>query len=251
MIKIYNQEQQEKVIAGGKITGEVMRRVLAHAKVGMTTMELDAYAEEQMLALGAQPSFKMEKGYHFATCMCVNDVVVHGLPTKIPLAEGDALAVDLGCFYEGFHTDASWSVVMGSGEYKETKQFLDVGEEALRKAIEACRVGNHIGDISKALQDTIEGAGYRSVRQLVGHGVGQMLHEDPEIPCYVRGKRERTPKIEAGMILALEAIYNQGESPVVYSGEDDWTIVTKDGSLSGLFEHTVIVTPKGAKVVTA
>jgi len=251
MINIYTPDQQEKIRKSGQITALVMEKVKKAAKVGVTPLELDALAEKEILAMGGKPSFKMEKDYFHTTCMCVNDVVVHGIPTDTPLVDGDVLGIDLGSVFEGFHSDASWSVIVGKSSHPEVERFLNVGEKALKEAIKACRVGNRIGHISEAIQKTIEAANYSCVKQLVGHGVGYTLHEDPEIPCYVRGKIANTPEIKEGMVLALEAIYNMGDSAVAYSEIDDgWTIVTRDGSLSGLFEHTVLVTKNGPVIAT-
>ncbi len=249
MIQIKTPAEISTMAEGGKILSDVLQKTLRKAVPGITTADLDKYAENLIRAAGAKPSFKMEKGYHFATCMSVNDVVVHGLPREYRLKEGDILGVDAGVYYRGFHTDASWSIAMGAS--KETVKFLKKGEEALEKAIAQCRVGGHVGDISKAIQETVEGAGYSCVRQLVGHGVGRKLHEDPEIPCFVRGKIENTPPIRAGMVFAVEVIYNRGQPQVIYAGDDGWTIATRDGLPSGLFEHTVAVTDAGPVVLTA
>ena len=127
---------------------------------------------------------------------------------------------------------------------------METGEKALEDAISQCVLGHHIGDISKTIQDVVEGAGYSCVKQLVGHGVGKLLHEDPEIPCYLRGKIENTPEIKEGLVLAVEVIYNQGKSSVVYANDDGWTIVTRDGLPSALFEHTVAVTKTGPEILT-
>lgn len=232
--------------SGGRLLAEILQKVLAKVASGVTTLELDKYTDDLIVQSGARPSFKLEKGYSYATCMCVNDMVVHGLPTNRSLENGDILGVDLGVFYQGFHTDASWTVMVGH----QPSAFLQTGEQALKEAISKCIVGNHIGDISKAIQDTVEGAGYSCVRQLVGHGVGRSLHEAPEIPCYLRGKIANTPEIKVGMVLAVEVIYNQGKSPVVYANDDGWTIVTRDGLPSGLFEHTLAVTPTGPEILT-
>lgn len=249
MINIYSPEEIDKIRAGGKVLAEVLQKTLEKAVVGVTTAELDKFATELILAKGAKPSFAMEKGYHWATCLNVNDIVVHGIPGEYKLKDGDVLGIDAGVYYQGFHTDASWTIQVGTKK-PETTAFLKTGKEALKKAIAACRVGNHIGDISLSEQQTVEGGGYSCVRQLVGHGVGRKLHEDPEIPCYLRGNIKHTAEIKPGMVLAIEVIYNQGKSPVVYAGDDGWTIVTRDGSLSGLFEHTVVVGSEKAEVVT-
>lgn len=248
MIQIKTPTEIASMKAGGKILGKVLENVLQKAVPGISTFDLDKYAEESILAAGAKPSFKMEEGYHFTSCLCVNDIVVHGIPTSYKLQEGDVLGVDLGVFYQGFHTDASWTIQIKENE--EIEKFLKTGENALKEAIKKCVPGNHIGDISKTIQDIVEGGGYSCVKQLVGHGVGRQLHEDPEIPCYLRGRIENTPEIKKGMVFAVEVIYNLGESAVVYSNDDGWTIVTRDGLPSGLFEHTVVVTENGPEILT-
>lgn len=248
MIEIKSPEEISIMAEGGRILAEVLGKVLERAVVGATTLDLDRYADELIMAAGARPSFKMEKEYRFATCMCVNEMVVHGIPTEYKLKEGDILGVDLGVYYKGFHTDASWTI-----EVKSTSQnskFLEIGETALEKAVKKCVAGNHVGDISRAIQETVEGAGYACVRQLVGHGIGRDLHEDPEIPGFLRRRIENTPLIKKGMVFAVEVIYNMGKSPVVYGNSDGWTIVTRDGFPSGLFEHTVAVTDRGPEVLT-
>lgn len=260
MINIYSPGDISKIREGGRILADVLQKVLAKAAPGATTLELDQYANQLITSVGGRPSFKMERGYAFATCMCVNDMVVHGLPGKYKLQSGDILGIDAGVFFQGFHTDASWSAIVGdqrtgnqstsSEMWKERKKFLEAGKKALNLAMKNCVPGNHIGDISKAIQDTVESAGYSCVRQLVGHGVGRQLHEDPEIPCYLRGRIENTPVIQKGMVLAIEVIYNQGSSAVVYANDDGWTIVTKDSLPSGLFEHTVAITEKGPEILT-
>ena len=240
---------------GGLILAETLQQVLQKVVPGISTLELDKYVDELILAAGAKPSFKMEKGYSFASCMCVNDMVVHGIPTEYKLQKGDVLGVDLGVFYKGFHTDVSWTIEVGNGNSEvetgsETKRFLETGERALKGAIKKCVPGNHVGDISQTIQEIVEGGGYSCVKQLVGHGVGRDLHEDPEIPCYLRGQIANTPEIKKGMVLAVEVIYNMGKSAVVYSNDDGWTIVTRDGLPSGLFEHTVAVTENGPQILT-
>ncbi len=246
MIKIKTPEEINQMAASGKILHEVMQKVLAKAAAGITTAELDKYADGLIIAAGGKPSFKMEKDYNFATCMCVNDMVVHGIPSEYKLKNGDILGVDCGVVFNGWHSDASWTIAVNS----QTKKFLQTGETALKLAIEQCVPGKHIGDISKTMEEVIRQAGYSPVKALVGHGIGRSLHEDPEIPCYQRGKVENTPEIKPGMVLAVEVIYNEGGSPVVYANGDGWTIVTRDRSPSSLFEHTVAVTAEGPRVLT-
>ncbi len=252
-IKIKTSQEINLMAEGGKILSAILAKTLTKAAPGISTRELDKYAQDLILAAGGKPSFKMEKGYYFTTCMCVNDIVVHGIPTDYRLKNGDILGVDAGVFYKGFHTDASWTKAVNTAKSKASsrvEKFLATGEAALDRAIGQCMPGNHVGDISKTIQETVEGAGYSVVRQLVGHGVGRDLHENPEIPGFVRGRTENTPKILPGMVFAVEVIYNYGGPQVVYGGDDGWTIVTRDGSPSGLFEHTVAITDRGPEILT-
>lgn len=250
MIKIKTLPEIEQMARGGKILHEVMGKVLAKADRGVSTLELDGYADELIKAAGAVPSFKGEKGYGFATCMNVDAMVVHGVPRDYKLQDGDILGVDLGVYYQGWHTDASWTTEVKSlSRDSKISRFLRVGEEALEEAVKQCVPGKHIGDISQAMENIIRQAGYSPVKQLVGHGIGRELHEDPEIPCYLRGKIANTPEVKVGMVLAIEVIYNQGQSAVVYENDDGWTIITRDGLPSGLFEHTVAITAGGPRVL--
>lgn len=265
MINLKTEAEIKIMREGGKIAVSVLRQVIEKVRPGISTSELNRYADELIVKAGAEASFKKEKGYHWATCMCVNDGVVHGIPSDYKLLEGDKLCIDLGVYYKGWHADTAWSVLIGdetkvvsslpAGKASETidrdKRFLEAGKKALEKAIAECVVGNHIGDISAAMQGVVERAGYSCVKQLVGHGVGRELHEDPEVPCFQRGEIKNTPLLKEGMTLAIEVIYNMGESPVVYKNDDGWTVVTRDGLPSAVFEHTVAVTKSGPHVLTA
>lgn len=254
MINLYSPTEIDKIAQSGAITSSAIKKLIELAIPGVSTLELDQEAEKIIRSAGAEPSFMMEPGYKFTTCMQVNDMVVHGIPTEYRLVAGDRLGIDVGAFLDGFHSDASWSIIVGddgkNGGNAALRAFLSVGENALEQAIAECQPGNRVGHISKRIQELVEGAGYSCVKQLVGHGVGHKLHEDPEVPCYLRGKVENTPEIKVGMVLAVEIIYNMGESALVYENDDGWTIVTRDGSPSGLFEKTVAVTPNGPKVLT-
>ena len=168
--------------------------------------------------------------------------------------KGDVVGIDCGVFYKGFHTDMAQTIRINDKGLRmkedKTDRFLEIGKRALMEAIKAARVGNRVGDISKTIQEIIEGAGYSVVRSLVGHGVGRDLHEEPEVPGFLRGKIENTPLLCEGMTIAIEAIYNMGKKDVAYSNTDGWTIKTKDNSSSGLFERTVVVTNSGSVVLT-
>lgn len=260
MIPIKTSQEIEKMREGGKILAKILEEIKKEVKSGITTLELDKRAEELIKKAGGKPSFKMVPKYRWSTCVCVNEVVVHGVPGDYELKEGDILGVDIGLFYKGFHTDMAWTLrvqtqnsrfAVGQAKLKtQNDKFLEVGKKALDEAIKMSKVGNRVGHISKAIQDTIEVAGFSPVRALVGHGIGKILHEEPQIPCFLRGKLSKTPKLKAGMTLAIEIIYNQGLPEVEYLNDDGWTIKTADGKLSGLFEHTVAVLEGGPEILT-
>lgn len=235
---------------GGHKLAQVRQKLVAAVKPGITTAQLDQLADKLIKAFGGQPSFKMVPGYRWATCINVNDIVVHGLPNRYRLKTGDIVGIDVGMYYQGFHTDTSISV--GVGHISSSAQkFLDIGRLALKKAVSRARPGKRVQDISTAMQQTVESAGYSVVRALTGHGIGQHLHEEPAIPCFVMGSIAHAPKLVPGMTLAIEVMYNQGSSEVVYQNDDGWTIATADGKISGLFEETVAVTSGEPQVLTA
>jgi methionyl aminopeptidase len=249
----YKTEDEIKIMAeGGHILSSVLWEVLGNAKPGVSEVELDKLAEELIIKKGGEPGFKKVENYPNATCISVNDVVVHGLPTKYVLAEGDVLGVDCGVFYKGFHTDMAHTirVSLDKSSNPEIDRFLEVGERAMYEGIKMAKPGNRVGHISKAVQDIVEKeAGYSIVRTLVGHGVGRELHEDPHIPGFLRGQISKTPKLEPGMTITVEVIYNMGKHDVVLD-KDKWTIRSKDKSISGLFERSLAVTSKGPLILT-
>lgn len=235
----------------GRILGEVLEETLQTVKPGVTEIELDRLAERLILEKGGFPGFKKVEGYYHSICVATNDVVVHGIPRKRVLKDGDIIAVDCGVYIDGFHSDMAETVVVGKTHDKAIYSFLDSGKRAMYAGIQKARPGNRVGDISKAIQDIVEKEGGFSVtRSLVGHGVGRQLHEDPQIPGYLSGEINKTPKLEAGMTIAVEVIYNMGGKEVEYEGSDDWTIVTRDGSLSAVFERTIVITDNGPKLLT-
>ena len=251
MIDLKTDKQLQIMIEGGEILSSVMKKLLGNVDKGVSLKDLDSLAEREITKKGGKPSFKMVGGYDWSICSCVNEIVVHGVPDDYVIKEEDVVGIDCGVYYKGFHTDCSWTVrVPGGQKNDEIDKFLSVGKKALRQAISKVKVGNYIYDVSKAIQDNIEKYGYSIVKTLIGHGVGRKLHEDPEIPGFVKGKREKTAKITVGMALAVEVIYNMGVPQVDYKGDDGWTIVTRDGKISGLFEATVAVTSHGAIVLT-
>ncbi|MFZ5845336.1 MAG: type I methionyl aminopeptidase [Patescibacteria group bacterium] len=240
---------------GGQRLAKILETLLSSAKVGTPLLSLDKQARELIKQAGGSPSFPTVAGYQWATCLCVNEVVVHGIPTPYELREGDLLTIDIGMLYQGFHTDTAWTKVIQNSKFKiqnleEKERFLQAGREALTKAIAQVKPGNRVGHISQAIQSTIEKAGFSVVRSLVGHGVGRKLHEEPQVPGFLRGELEKTPLLLPGMTLAVEIIYAQGSGAIVYENDDGWTLATRDQTLSAVFEHTVAVTEAGPLVLT-
>lgn len=234
---------------GGRKLGNILKELLEAAQTGVNLLDIEALAQKRIEEAGGTPSFPTVAGYRWATCLCLNDVIVHGIPTKRVLADGDVFTIDIGMIYGGYHTDTGWTKVVGRST-KEKDNFLRVGEEALWKAIDQARVGNRIGHISQTIQKIVEGAGFGIVKSLVGHGISRELHEPPQIPGFLRGKVENTLPLVAGMTIAIEIIYTMGEPTVYYSTDDGWSIATRDGSLTAVFEHTIAILPDGPIVLT-
>ncbi len=236
----------------GEIAAKALKKALSEIKIGITELELDKVTEQEIYKLGGDLSYKSVPGYKYATCITVNEQVVHGIPTSRRFEEGDLVSVDLAVEYKGWHTDCAWSILVsgqgtGDREQEEKGRFLEIGEEALWDGIDNAHEGKRIGDISNAIQNKVERAGYKIVRSLVGHGVGRSLHEDPEIPGY--GKMGAGAILKKGMTLAIEVIYTKGTSEVVLS-DDGWTYSSSDKSWAGLFEMSVIVGKAEAEVLT-
>ncbi len=254
MIRRLNKYELKLMRKSGKIASSALRKSLESIKVGVSELEVDRIAQEEIYRLGGDLSYKSVAGYKYATCITVNEKVVHGIPTDRKFEEGDLVSVDLAVSFKGWHTDCAWSVLVrgkGKGErgkYDEKERFLNTGEKALWDGVSKALDGNRVGDISNAIQSRVEGARYSIVRALVGHGVGRSLHEEPEIPGY--GEKNKGPILKVGMSLALEVIYTKGSPDVVLS-EDGWTYSAADKSWGGLFEMTVIVGRESAKVLTS
>ena len=213
---------------------------------GVTTKELDRLAEEYIRSEGGIPTFKGYRGFPGSICASPNSMVVHGIPGKMRLNEGDILGVDVGVTFDGYIADAAMTYAVG--EISElAQQLMDVTEESLRQAITKCKVGNRVGDISHAVQTHAEAHGFSVVRSMVGHGVGRDMHEDPQVPNF--GPAGQGPELRDGMVLAIEPMVNAGHHEVEM-GDDSWAIYTKDGSLSAHFEHTVAITKNGPRVLT-
>jgi len=247
-IKIKTPEEIQIMVEGGKKLARVKNALKEAVKAGVTSLDIEQLAEKLIKEEGAEGSFNKVPGYSWVTCVNVNEGLVHGIPSKsVVFKDGDVVSIDVGLYFKGFHTDTSISV--GINPSPENKKFLNIGQNALQKAISKAQVGNYIYDISEAIESTIEGAGYTTIKALVGHGVGRELHEDPQIPCFVPGRISDSPEIVPGMVLAIEVMYAQGNDKVQVL-EDGWTIAMRDGKISGLFEDSVAVTEKGSVVLT-
>lgn len=240
----------ETMRRAGIMLGEVLDQVLRAAGPGVSEIELDRLAERLILEKGGEVSFKKVDGYQHAICVSTNDVVVHGIPKDRILKDGDIIGIDCGVYLDGFHTDMAETIVVGKSDDESVRQFLRVGKKAMFDGIKQAKAGHRVGHISRAMQEAMEGGGYNVVRSLVGHGVGKELHEEPEVPGYLEKEIRKTPVLTTGMTIAVEAIYNMGGAGVKYDGSDDWTIVSEDGTLAGLFERTIVITDQGPELIT-
>jgi methionyl aminopeptidase len=247
-IHIKSLEEIEIMREGGKKLAHVRNKLEEKVAEGVSAMEIEELAVDLIKKSGAESSFKKVPGYKWATCININEGVVHGIPKKETIfKKGDIVSVDVGLYYKGFHTDTSTSKLIG--EDKGKQKFLEVGKSALKAGIRQAIVGNHIVDISEAIESVLKGAALTPIEALTGHGVGRELHEEPYIPCFVRGSRGKSIEISKGMVLAIEVMYTEGNSDIMIDS-DGWTIRTKDGKISALFEETVAVTNDGPFVLT-
>jgi methionyl aminopeptidase len=245
---IYKKSPEDIAIMreAGMILTDTLSRLEEAIAPGITTAELDRIAEESIGAAGAAPSFKGYRGFPASICTSPNDVIVHGIPGHDRLEDGDIISVDVGVFFKGFHADSAWTFPVGTIS-DEARELLDVTEAALRAAIAECRPGARIGDVGHAVEQVAVAGGFSVVREYVGHGVGRALHEEPQVPNY--GPPGRREVLSPGMTLAIEPMVNAG-GPETKLLDDNWTVVTLDGSLSAHFEHTVAITPDGCDVLT-
>lgn len=246
MIFLKDSDEIEKMRAAGAIVAEALSETVASVMPGCTTRDLDIIAESVILRYGATPSFKGYRGYPCATCIAVNEEVVHGIPGTRVLREGDIVGIDLGAMLSGFHADSAVTVPVGNVSH-EARRLLRVAREALFAGIQMARPAAHLTDISHAIQYYIERHGYSVVRDLVGHGIGRNMHEEPQVPNF--GDPGRGPNLQPGITLAIEPMVNLGGYQVEIL-EDGWTVVTKDRSLSAHFEHTIAVTVNGPDILT-
>ena len=247
MIVLKSPQELDKMRRAGHIVAVTREKVLAAVRPGVTTAGLDRVAEQHIRARGATPSFKGYRGFPASICASVNDEVVHGIPGDRALAQGDLLSLDFGAIWEGYHGDSAVTVFVGEPPSAEGEKLVRVTEDSLEAGISQIRPGGRLSDIGHAVQQVVEGAGFSVVREYVGHGIGQSMHEDPPIPNY--GEPGRGPELRPGMALAIEPMVTLGDWATRVL-DDDWTVVTEDGSLCAHFEHTVALTGDGARVLT-
>jgi methionyl aminopeptidase len=248
MVTLKSAREIERMRASGRVVAEVLEALEAEIRPGLATVELDRLAESIIRKYeGARPAFKGYGGFPASICASVNEEVVHGIPSEARRLEaGDIVGIDVGVLMDGYHADAARTFAVGPVS-EATERLLAVTRSALAAGIDAAQPGAHLGDVSSAIQSVAESAGFSIVRDLVGHGIGQYLHEDPQVPNF--GVEGRGLELEPGLVIAIEPMVNVGGSDV-RTLEDAWTIVTIDGSLSAHFEHTVAITESGPDVLT-
>lgn len=248
MIELKSAKDREKMRKAGRVVAEVLQVLKTQCRVGMSTMEMDAIADREIRNRGAVPVFKGYRGYPASVCVSVNHEVVHGIPGSRRLRAQDLVSLDLGATVEGFVGDAALSFFLEEAPDEESLRLLTVTEESLYKAIAMAVPGGHLGDISYAVQEHVEQHGFSVVRDFVGHGIGRQMHEEPQVPNY--GVPGRGILLKSGLALAIEPMVNMGAHDVDVL-DDGWTVVTRDGSLSAHFEHTIFLDETGPEILTA
>jgi methionine aminopeptidase, type I len=246
MVSIKTDREIELMKIAGEIVGSTHNLIAPYIKEGVTTEELDSLAYQYIVSRDATPSFKNYNGFPASICVSINEEVVHGIPGKRKLKNGDVVSIDIGACYKGYHGDSAWSYAVGEVD-DEINHLLKHTEKALFEGLSVIKEGARVGDIGYAVEAYAESHNLGVVKELVGHGVGNKLHEDPEVPNY--GKKGTGPLLKAGMVIAVEPMLNLGTADV-YLLDDDWTVITADGCPSAHFEHTVLVTKDGYIILT-
>jgi methionyl aminopeptidase len=239
-------EQVDKMAASGQVLVRCLRMLAAKARAGVTTKELDEAAEKFIRSQGAEPAFKGYRGFPGSICASPNSMVVHGIPGPYELKRGDLLSIDVGVIKDGWVADAALTVPIGSVT-PEAHKLLDVTKAALFAGAEQMQPGNHLGDVSAAIQRAVEIEGLSIIRTLVGHGIGRDMHEEPQVPNF--GEAGKGPELEEGTVLAIEPMVNAG-GPLVRMGDDGWAVYSQDGTLAAHFEFTIAVTADGPRILT-
>jgi len=257
IIPLKTKQDIQLIKEGGQKLGVVLSQLIDMAEPGVNLLEIEKRAVQLIKEGGGEPGFARVPGYKWATCLNINEGIVHGIPKDYRLKNGDLLSIDIGNYYQGWNTDMCATILVESPNSKlqitnkkEMTEFLETGKRALEKAIEQARPGNRVGHMSQKIQEIIERQGYSCATNLTGHGVGKKLHESPVIPCLLRGRIEDTPLLKKGMVIAIEVIYTQGSPELVVDSDDHWTMKTKDGQPAALFEKTIAITQSGPEIIT-
>ncbi len=246
MVILKSPDEIEKLRSSNLIVAEILQELRDKVRPGVTTRDLDDLCEQLSRKRRVKPAFKGYRGYPFALCTSVNDEVVHGMPSERPLVAGDIVSLDFGVVYQGYYGDAAITVPVGTVS-ATAERLMKVTEEGLHDGIGQAIAGNRLGDISAAVQQRVEAAGFSVVRDYVGHGIGRNMHEDPQIPNF--GIKGRGIQLRPGMVLAIEPMVNEGDYPVKVL-PNEWTVVTEDGKLSAHFEHSVAITENGPEILS-
>ena len=246
MIQYKSAREIEKMREAGRIVAEVLDLISENIKPGVTTKALDKLAADHFRKRNSKPAFLGYQGFPANICVSIDEEVVHGIPSNRKLVEGQIVSIDVGSILDGYYGDAARTFAVGKIE-PEAKKLLEVTEEALQRGIKKCVVGGKLGDIGHAIQSYVEAQGFSVVRDLVGHGIGRRMHEDPQVPNY--GERDTGVELKEGLVIAIEPMINAGRYDIRIMS-DGWTIVTADGSISAHFEHTIAITEKGPEILT-
>lgn len=250
MVNLKSSQEIAVMAEGGKRLKAVVKELTPLIKAGVTTKEIDEKAEALIKKQDGKSSFMTVAGYKFSTCTPINEQIVHTKPSDRILKNGDVLTLDIGMLFQGLHTDyAITKVVGGPSKDEKVNKFLKIGEETLYQAIKQAKIGNRLGQISEVIERAITGNGYFIIKELTGHGIGKKLHEDPYVFGFVERPVNKSLLIKEGLVIAIEIIYAMGTDVMIYE-DDNWSIITKDRSLSACFEHTIAVTDKGPIILT-
>ncbi|MEK7633314.1 MAG: type I methionyl aminopeptidase [Patescibacteria group bacterium] len=249
MVNLKTDQEIKIMVEGGRRLRAVVGELLPLIKEGISTKEIDDRAEELVKKQDGESSFKTVPGYRWTICSPINEQIVHTKPNNRILKKEDVLTLDIGFLYQGFHTDYAITKVVGESKNTKINKFLKIGEETLYKTIKKAKIGNRISNISEVIEKEIKGNGYFVIKELTGHGIGKKLHEDPYVLGFVDLPVDKSPMIKKGLVIAIEIIYAMGTEEIAYE-KDNWSIITKDRSLSACFEHTVAVTGQGPVILT-
>ncbi len=250
MIHLKSEQEIEIMKECGKRLRASVQELLPFIQPGITTLSVDQEAEGLIIKNGAESSFNKVPGYRWSTCLPVNEQAVHTPPSGRKLKEGDVLTIDIGAYYQGFHTDYATTVVVGDNTTPQIEDFLETGKKTLKKAIAVVKRGTFIGEISRIMERGITSKGYHILKELTGHGVGRELHEDPYVPNFVDRPMSKTFKIPSGLVIAVEVIYSMGSDQIAFEKSDGWTIRSKDRSICACFEHTIAIQDENTFILT-